>query len=57
MNDVMPPGTDEQTQALRELVHLGFGGAIVNICNSLEIDGGWLENFLLVEMRIGDLGE
>lgn len=44
-------------QALRELVYLGFGSSIVNICNSLEIDGGWLEKFVLDEMRIGDLGE
>ena len=57
MNDVMPPGTDEQTQALRELVHLGLGSAIVNICNSLDIDGGWLENFVLDEMRVSDLSE
>ena len=57
MNDVMPPGTDEQTQALRELVHLGLGSAIVNICNSLNIDGGWLENFVLDEMRVSDLSE
>ena len=53
----MPPGTDEQTQALRELVHLGLGSAIVNICNSLDIDGGWLENFVLDEMRVSDLSE
>ena len=53
----MPPGTDEEMQALRELVYLGFGSSIVNICNSLEIDGGWLEKFVLDEMRIGDLGE
>ena len=36
---------------------MGLGSAIVNICNSLEIDGGWLENFVLDEMRIGNLGE
>lgn len=57
MDDVVPPGTDEQKQALRELVYLGLGSSIVNICNSLEIDGGWLENFVLDEMRIGDFSE
>ena len=57
MNDVMPPRTDEQTQALRDLVYLGLGSSIVSICNSLEIDGGWLELFVLDEMRIGDFSE
>lgn len=47
-------GTDEHQQALRDLINLGFGGAIVNVCNTLQIDGGWLEHFVLDEMRADD---
>lgn len=54
MNDIIEQGTDEQQQALRKLVHLGFGAAIVTICNSLQIDGGWLENLVLDEMLADD---
>lgn len=44
-------GTESQEQAVRDLVHLGFDAAIVDICYALEIDGGWLEVLALHEMR------
>ena len=47
-------GTDEHQQALRDLVSLGFGRAIVNVCSTLQIDGGWLEKLVLDEMRSDD---
>ena len=44
MNEITEQGTDEQQQALRDLVKFALGGAIVAICNPKQIDGGWLEN-------------
>ena len=35
---------------MRDLVQLGFGGAIVEICSRLEIDGMWLELAALNKM-------
>ena len=46
-------GTDEQHQALQDLVDLGFGRSIVNVCDVLQIDGGWLEKLVLDKMRVG----
>ena len=50
ISDVNDDGTEEQKQALRELVSFGFCAAIVNVCNSLQIDGGWLEKLVLDKM-------
>ena len=50
MNVCDETGTVEQQRALQDLVEGGFGGAIVAVCNSLQIDGGWLEKFVLDEM-------
>ena len=50
ISDVNDDGTEEQKQALRELVNFGFGAAIVNVCNSLQIDGGWLDKLVLDKM-------
>ena len=46
--------TTEQLQAVRDLVQLGFGGAIVEICSRLEIDGMWLELAALNEVMTVD---
>ena len=47
-------GAKEQQQAVRDLVQLGFGGAIVEICSTLQIDGGWLELLALNEMLVSE---
>ena len=43
------PDQDRQ-QGIVDLVGLGLGPAVVEICGSLDLDGGWIENLALDEM-------
>ena len=43
------PDQDLQ-QGIVDLVGLGLGPAVVEICGTLDLDGGWIENLALDEM-------
>ena len=43
--------TDQELrQAIVDLVSLGLGSAVVEICGTLQLDGGWIETLTLDEM-------
>ena len=50
MSDQTVCATKHHQTAVRDLVRLGLGPAIVEICAALHIDGGWLELLVLTEM-------
>ena len=53
LNQIDGPRAD-QRQTVRNLVQLGPGGAIVEICSVLEIDGMWLEQLALKEVLLAE---
>ena len=42
--------TEHHRTAVRDLVRLGLGPAIIEIRVTLHIDGGWLDRLVLTEM-------
>lgn len=50
MSDQIVCATEHHRTAVRDLVRLGLGPAMVEICSTLHIDGGWLELLVLTEM-------
>jgi len=50
MSDQIVCASEHQRTAVRDLVGLELGPTILDICVTLHIDGGWLEQLVLTEM-------